>query len=243
MIKHYFFTELRLLIRHKTRFALAVILPSAFYLLFTSILDLPKAAMTQFNQEYMYSMTTFSLMSFCLFSFPLDLIDERTRGWYKRLMRTPLTPVHYMGVKMGKAMFQFALAIVMIFTLAAQLRGVSLSWHDWLISGVFIWLGASLMLSLGALLAQMDDTQKASGIGNILYLALAVLGGLWFPVSQFPTWMQHLAVITPTYHLKKLSYDISLHEHFPVLSLMVLLIYSIIFLTLALYIRKRSEMS
>ncbi|MDK3972341.1 ABC transporter permease [Staphylococcus pseudintermedius] len=241
MIKHYFLTELRLLTRHKTRFVLAVLLPVTFYLLFTSILDLPQPIMAKFNQEYMYNMTTFSLMSFCLFSFPFDIIDERTRGWYKRLMRTPLTPAHYIGIKIGKTMCQFALSIVIIFTIAAQFKGVQMAWTQWVSSGVLIWFGASLMLSMGALLAQMNDVQKASGVGNILYLALAVLGGLWFPVSQFPTLIQHVALVTPTYHLKQLSYTISLHQSFPLTSLIVLLVYCIIFLTLALYIRQRSE--
>lgn len=76
MIKHYFLTELRLLTRHKTRFVLAVLLPVTFYLLFTSILDLPQPIMAKFNQEYMYNMTTFSLMSFCLFSFLLTLLTN-----------------------------------------------------------------------------------------------------------------------------------------------------------------------
>ncbi|MDK4062971.1 hypothetical protein O0G71_03780 [Staphylococcus pseudintermedius] len=128
MIKHYFLTELRLLTRHKTRFVLAVLLPVTFYLLFTSILDLPQPIMAKFNQEYMYNMTTFSLMSFCLFSFPFDIIDERTRGWYKRLMRTPLTPAHYIGIKIGKTMCQFALSIVIIFTIAAQFKGVQFAY-------------------------------------------------------------------------------------------------------------------
>ena len=35
-----------------------------FYLLFTSLLDLPEEAKQQFYKEYMYSMTVFSLMSF-----------------------------------------------------------------------------------------------------------------------------------------------------------------------------------
>ena len=38
----------------------------------------------------MYSMTVFSLMNFCLLSFPLDLIEERNQGWYKRFNGDPI---------------------------------------------------------------------------------------------------------------------------------------------------------
>ncbi len=243
MIRHYLQSELRLLFRFKTRLVLSICLPLAFYLLFTSIIDVPESAAKQFNQAYMYSMTAFSLTSFCLFSFPLDMIDERTRGWYKSLMRTPLTVTDYFVVKIVKVMLQFALAIVIIFNAAAWFKGVQMSLSHWLLSGFILWIGASLFLSLGVLLAQFNDIQKASGIGNILYLGLAILGGLWFPVDTFPSWMQHISHFTPTYHLKKLSSDVSEASSFAFTSLSVLIIYSIIFLCTALYIHKRSDIS
>ena len=55
----------------------------------------------------MYSMTVFSLMNFCMMSFPLDMIEERNNGWYKHLMSTPLKPVHYYLAKVLKTMCQF----------------------------------------------------------------------------------------------------------------------------------------
>ena len=59
----------------------------AFYLLFTSLIDMPADAKS-ILQKYMYSMTVFSLMGFCLMQFPLEIIEERNSGWYKRLIST-----------------------------------------------------------------------------------------------------------------------------------------------------------
>lgn len=181
----YLLSELRLLFRFKTRLILSIFIPLAFYLLFTSIIQAPEAEMAEINKNAMYSMTTFSLTSFCLFSFPLELIDERKKGWYKNLMTTPLKPFDYFSVKIIKTMFQFVLAIFIIFGTAAFYKGVHLSLSQWILSGVVLWIGASLFLSLGVLLAQINDTQKASGIGNILYLGLAVLVVSGFRLTPF----------------------------------------------------------
>ena len=42
MMKHYFLTEMRLTLRKRVNLMLAILLPLIFYIIFTSILDLPK---------------------------------------------------------------------------------------------------------------------------------------------------------------------------------------------------------
>ena len=91
-------TELKVLLE-KSVSNFSILLPLFFYLIFTSILDLPKAQQQVFNKEYMYSMVVFSLLNFCMMSFPLDMIEERANGWYKRLMVTPMSISRYYGVK------------------------------------------------------------------------------------------------------------------------------------------------
>lgn len=107
MISTYFKIELKIIFRKKLYLVMSIFLPVVFYLLFTSILDMPEEAKLKFYKEYMYSMTVFSLMNFCLLSFPLDLIEERNQGWYKRLMVTPLSSFQYYLVKISKTMCQF----------------------------------------------------------------------------------------------------------------------------------------
>ena len=210
-------------------------------MLFTSILDLPKDAEQLFYKEYMYSMTAFSLSSFCLIQFPIDLINEKTTGWYKNLMRTPLHAYQYYSVKIFKMMFQFILSITLIFVVAYIVNGVTMTLFEWIFSGFILWLGASSFLTVGILLAQINEIQKASSIGNILYLGLAVLGGLWFPVSQFPSWMRKIAYVTPTYHLKQVAYEFGNGVGLNYLSFLVLIIYSILFLAMGLIIQNRKD--
>ena len=241
MISKYFLIEIQLLLRKKVYLVLSILIPLCFYLLFTSILDLPKDAEQMFYKEYMYSMTAFSLSSFCLIQFPIDLINEKTTGWYKNLMRTPLNAYQYYSVKIFKMMSQFILAIILIFIVAYLVNGVSMTLFEWLFSGFILWLGASTFLKVGILLAQINEIQKASSIGNILYLGLAVLGGLWFPISEFPGWMRKIAYITPTYHLKQVAYEFGNGDGLNYLSFLVLIIYSILFLAIGLIIQYRKD--
>ena len=124
MISTFFKIELKIIFRKKLYLVVSIFLPVVFYLLFTSILDMPEEAKLKFYKEYMYSMTVFSLMNFCLLSFPLDMIKERSHGWYKRLMMTPLLSFQYYLVKIIKTMCQFLMAII-IFLCGSFLQGCS----------------------------------------------------------------------------------------------------------------------
>ncbi len=45
-------------------------------------------------------------------------------------------------------------------------------------------------MALGLVLTLLPSSQLMSVVGNLLYMGLAVMGGLWMPISLFPEWMQ-----------------------------------------------------
>lgn len=236
-------TEFKIIFRKKLTTFLSIILPVGFYLLFTALLDLPEEAKQQFYKEYMYSMTVFSLMSFCLMQFPLNIIEERNTGWFKRLMVTPLSSKIYFITKVIKTMLLFLLSILLIFVVAHLYKNVNMSIQHWLLSGVSLWIGASLFLTLGLVIAQFNETQKANSIANIINMLLAILGGLWFPVQTFPIWLQKISKITPTYHLKNLALELVKNQGLNITSLFTLIVYSIMFLIIAMWINQRKEVN
>lgn len=233
--------EYKLLFRRKLSSFMAFIFPLAFYLLFTSLIDMPADAKKVFYKEYMYSMTVFSLMGFCLMQFPLEIIEERNSGWYKRLISTTITVLNYYLAKIIKTMTLFLASILLLFCVAHFYKGVDLSVSEWILSGVSLWLGASMFLTLGLIITQFTETQKASSVANLCNIVLAIIGGLWFPVSTFPDWMQTIAKLTPTYHLRHLALEFGKGNGFNVQSFIILGIYSIIFLIIALLINKSKE--
>lgn len=241
MISTYFKIELKIIFRKKLYLVVSIFLPVVFYLLFTSILDMPEEAKPKFYKEYMYSMTVFSLMNFCLLSFPLDLIEERNQGWYKRLMVTPLSSFQYYLVKISKTMCQFLIAIIIIFSVAHFYKDVHMTVFQWIFSALTLWIGVSLFLTLGLIIAQLNDIQKASSFANLLNITLAILGGLWFPVYTFPDWLQSISKNMPTYNLKLLAIDLAQDKVVNIEAIGYLIVYSIIFLSIALFMNKKGD--
>ena len=60
-------------------------------------------------------------------------------------------------------------------------------------------------LTLGFLL----NTNAAVAFANIVFMGLAVLGGLWIPIFVFPELMQTIAKFLPTYHLGEIALAVS----------------------------------
>src|SRR5699024_10793140 len=188
MLWAYFKSEFILLSRKKEYLILSIMLTLVFYLIFTALLDLPKEYEAKFYKEYMFSMATFSLSSLCIMTFPLEMIEDKKLGWAKNLFKTPLSPIHYYAGKILKLMCMFCMSIIALFVTGALYKGVEMSIGEWIGSAILLWIGSSMFLSIGVLISQIKDIQKASAIANILYLGLAVIGGLWFPTDQFPNW-------------------------------------------------------
>ncbi|MBA6106976.1 ABC transporter permease [Staphylococcus aureus] len=225
MILSYLKIEFKVIMRKKTTLILSILFPVIFYILFTSILELPEDVKPKFYKEYMYSMTVYSLLSFSLLTFPLDIINEKQNEWRQRLMVTPFTFTSYYISKVVKTMLQFAIAILVIFMVGHFYKGVAMSAVQWLESGIFLWLGASLLITFGILFSLLNDIQKTSALANIVTIGLAVLGGLWFPINTFPNWLQHVAHVLLSYHLRKLGVDIASNHHINLISFAIILLY------------------
>lgn len=70
----------------KSMFIMSVILPVIFFLIFSSMMSGTKSENSYFTRDYMLSMTTFSLTSYAIFSFPIELINEKNKGWTRSLL-------------------------------------------------------------------------------------------------------------------------------------------------------------
>lgn len=224
----------------KSMFIMSVILPVIFFLIFSSMMSGTKSEISYFTRDYMLSMTTFSLTSYAIFSFPIELINEKNKGWTRSLLRAPVTPLTYYSVKIMKIIILFMISILIVFIVGSVIKNVNMTAIEWIMSYLALLFGSVIFLTIGLLLSQLKDVQKVSTIGNILYLGLAMLGGLWFPVAIFPEWLKPIAKATPTYNLKNLATGI-FSDNYPYESILILSLYGMIFVILSLWIRKNVE--
>ena len=128
----------------------------------------------------------------------VQLVIEREQGLLRRLAAAPILPA---SIVAGKWLARMALGLVQIGF--AMLVGRVLFGMDWGAAigmvGATLFAWAAFNASLALLLANVARSKgQMEGIGVIGTMALAALGGCWWPIEIAPDWMQSLAAFLPS---------------------------------------------
>lgn len=232
--------ELILMKRQAAYYLLSIGLPSVFYLIFSGMMS-GSATPTLVLQTYLFSMTVFSIMSSAFFSIPSTLQSDKTNNWQKMLQHSPVSMVEYYISKLFSALLTFLLSIVVVFSVGHFVRGVNLPAMDWLIIALIILFGSLVFIAMGVLVSLLPSAQLMSVVGNIAYMALAVLGGLWFPLTMFPKWLQSIGKLTPSYQLMQIVSSYLEHCEFNAIAALIVLVYTVGVSLVVLQLKKRIE--
>ena len=232
--------ELILMKRQAAYYLLSIGLPSVFYLIFSGMMS-GSATPTLVLQTYLFSMTVFSIMSSAFFSIPSTLQSDRTNNWQKMLQHSPVSMIEYYISKLFSALLTFLLSIVVVFSVGHFVRGVNLPAMDWLIIALIILFGSLVFIAMGVLVSLLPSAQLMSVVGNIAYMALAVLGGLWFPLTMFPKWLQSIGKLTPSYQLMQIVSSYLEHREFNAIAALIVLVYTVGVSLVVLQLKKRIE--
>lgn len=219
----------------------SLIMPILFYFIFTKVLDTGTSNPKLWQAHYLMSMTTFSVMGSAIMSLGIRLVQEQTQGWTTFLRLTPLPSAIYFISKMFAQMMVQLFSILCIFIAGYLMNGVSLTLLQWMLCGSWILIGSLPFLAIGTLVGTMKRVDTASGISNVLYLLLAVSGGMWMPMEVMPTFIQQIAKWLPSYSFGNGAWNIVHGEAFAWHNVIVLTIYLIIFMILSIYVRKRQQ--
>lgn len=112
---------------------------------------------------------------------------------------------------------------------------------DWLVIALILLVGSLVFIAMGVLVSLLPSAQLMSVVGNIVYMALAVLGGLWFPLTMFPDWLQSIGKLTPSYQLMQVVSAYLEHHDWNLSAMLIVLVYTIFFSILVLQLKKRIE--
>jgi ABC-2 type transport system permease protein len=123
---------------------------------------------------------------------------ERQLGTLRRMLSAPVSKAVYL---LGTITGQLGTALLQMLILAAFgtiLLGVSW-WHDPLATLVIFLAFGLASVAFGTMLGTFVKTQgQASGLSLALGMAMALLGGCWYPLELFPTTVQKIVHILPT---------------------------------------------
>lgn len=233
--------ELTLTKRQAAYFLLSVGMPTAFYLIFSGLVgnEAPKG----FARDYMISMTAFSMMSTALFSLPTVLHADKINNWQKVLRHSPVSMVEYYVSKFLSMVLDYLVSIVVVFSVGHFVRQVNMPALDWVVAAILLMIGSAAFVAIGIALTLLPSMQLTSVVGNILYLGLAVLGGLWMPITMFPDWVQSIGKCLPTYQLMELIKNFLNKGSFDLGAAAYLLVFTGIILRFTVKVRKRIEVN
>lgn len=182
-----------------------LLMPTVFYLMFGIVLghangaDAPRYLLAAYG--------TFGVMAPGLFGFGLSLSMERDNGLLTLKRALPMPPGAYLLGKMAMAMLVAAVISMALLAMAIWLAHVPLTSSQ--IAALFVTdlFGTLPFCAMGLLFGTLIKGAGSPGLVNLIYLPMAFLSGLWFPLSLMPKLVQQLAAIWPSYHLNQLALD------------------------------------
>ena len=133
-----------------------------------------------------------------LMSGAITLVIEREHGLLRRLASTPISAG---SIVLGKWAARMALGLVQVgFAMILGRVVFGVDWGDSLPMVALVLVAwAAFTASLALLLANIVRTQaQMAGLGMLVTMVLAALGGCWWPIEITPPWMQSLAIALPS---------------------------------------------
>lgn len=133
------------------------------------------------------------------------IVNERSIGWNRQLRVTPLSGWGFMVSKVIAALAFAAVSVAITITVSVVALHASLDAGHWLAAASGIWLGVVPFALIAVLIGQFAKPSFAQPLFMVVFMGLAILGGLWVPLSIMPEWMGSVAHLLPSYWLNRIG--------------------------------------
>jgi len=183
-----------------------LVLPVVFYSFFGVMLSMGGAN----NATYLLATYgVFAVMGPAIFGFGISVATEREHGWLELKRAAPAPAWSYLAAKIITTLIFASLAVALVYLVGGFFGDVTLPRSRWALLLLVHVLAAVPFILIGLSIGLLLRSNGAVAVANLLFLSLAVLGGLWIPISVFPSFLQAIAGGLPSYHLAELSLIIS----------------------------------
>lgn len=162
---------------------------------------------TRISTMMMPGFGAFGILSLVLFSFGVEIAQERGKGFLRLLRATPAPAWAYLGGKLAVSVVFAAVTLVALFAAGAAFAQVRLAPADWARLSAVLLAGGIALAPMGFALGFLARPRAASTIGNLAFLPLSFASGFFFPLSQLPAFLRDLAPFLPTYHYGRLLWS------------------------------------
>ncbi len=195
--------------------AFVIALPTTMYLVFSAIFaDRPDAIGAQPAAVMMVTMATYGGLGAAM-SAGAETQSERSTGWFRQLMITPLRPWEFFAGKVVSAVMAVTPALLVVLGCGVY-RGVRMPLASWLATYGLLMVALLPMALAGIALGLWLRPQVANAATTLTMLALSMVGGLWFPLDMMPAGMQQVGRLLPSYWAAQIGLHPLVGGAFPV---------------------------
>ncbi len=178
-----------------------VALPPAFYALFALGMSDGSVEMAT---RMLATFGVFAVMGPALFGFGAGVAGERESGELELKRLSPMPAGAHITAKLAATVVFCFLAFALIYALAVG-AGVRLTPLQWSTLATVHLVSVLPFSLIGLAIGYRFGQKPATAIANVAFLAMAVLGGLWMPVTFLPAALQTAAWALPSYHLGEIA--------------------------------------
>jgi ABC-2 type transport system permease protein len=130
------------------------------------------------------------------------ITTKRESGELKRFRGTPMPTWTFIAAWILRAMAQVAVMAVVLIGIGVIAYGVRIPAGHVLGLVIYLLLGTAAMCALGiAITAFTPTVDAASTIGPFAVVILSFFSGVWIPIDQLGSTLQHLGKVFPLFHL------------------------------------------
>ena len=195
--------EIRRRLRNRRSVIFSVLLPVAFFLMFTTT---DYSATPYGNGNVVANMMIGMALYGALMTTTgagAAVSTERASGWSRQLRLTPLKPIAYIAAKVIVGMLISAGAVGAVYA-CGPYRHAHMPVSAWISSALIIWLGSLVFVAFGLFVGYLLPSDNAMQVVGPLMAFLAFLGGMFIPLTPGST-MDRIGSLTPMYGLHNLA--------------------------------------
>lgn len=137
---------------------------------------------------------------------------ERALGWSRQLRLTPLHPLAYIVVKTLVAIVLGAVAIAAVNVVGIAVGKADMPVGVWIASAVVTLFCTLTFAALGVFVGYVVPGENAMQVLGPGLALLSLLGGLFYPLSQFSPTVRDIAYWTPMYGVAEVARSPLTHE-------------------------------
>jgi ABC-2 type transport system permease protein len=188
------------------------------------------------------SVGTYSIIGVMLYSFGVNIANERAQRVNVLMRATPLPASVYLLAKVVTALLSALVMLLVLSGFAIVIGSVQLSLTAWLTLILSLVLGVLPFILLGFAIGNVVNPTGATPIINLSFFVLAFASGIFVPLSQLPDVLQNIAPYSPFYRLAQLAWSaVGVQSESIGEAIWLLALYTIIFFSLAIFAYRREE--